>query len=94
MSSLSKESSSEERNDCLDEITLSETDEEVIIQSDEDLECDEPVPQDAESISDKDCSTSSTSSAKKCKASGNGKSKKKGKRLVNMMNWNAKRTLQ
>ena len=76
---MSEDSSSEEKNDCPDEIVLSETDEEVIIQSDEDLECDEPVLQDAESISDKGCSTSSTSSAKKCKASGNGKSKKKEK---------------
>ena len=41
---MSEDSSSEERNDRFDEIILSETDEEVIIQSDEDLECDEPVP--------------------------------------------------
>ena len=58
---------------------MSETDEEVIIESDGDLECDKPVPQDAESISDKDCSTSSTSSAKKRKASENEKSNKKKK---------------
>ena len=67
LSSLSEDSSSEESGDCPDERILSETNEEVIIESDEDLKCDKPVRQDAESISDKDCSTSSTISAKKRK---------------------------
>ena len=60
---LSENSSPEESDDCPDERILSETDKEVISGSDEDLKCDETVPQDAESISDKDCSTTSTSSA-------------------------------
>ena len=47
LSSFSEDSSSEESDDCLDERVSSETDEEVIIDSDEDLERDEPVPQDA-----------------------------------------------
>ena len=47
LSSFIEDSSSEESDDCLDERVSSETDEEVIIESDEDLERDEPVPQDA-----------------------------------------------
>ena len=44
LSFLSEDFSSEESDDCLDERILSETYEEVIIEHDEDLECDEPVP--------------------------------------------------
>lgn len=90
---MSEDSFSEESDDCPDERILPETDEVVIVGSDEDLECDEPVPQYVEFISDRDCSTSSISSAKKRKASENGKVKNR-KRSINMINWNSKRTFQ
>ena len=44
LSFLSEDFSSEESDDCLDKRILSETYEEVIIEPDEDLECDKPVP--------------------------------------------------
>ena len=91
MSFLSEDSSSEESDNCPDKRILSEIDG-GIIESDEDFECDEPVPQDAESISAKDCSASSTGSARKHTVPANGKSKKKKEKL--MINWNGKRTLQ
>ena len=73
---------------------MSEALEEVINESDEEVESDEPVAQDAGSISDKDCPASSTSSAKNTKLLKMEKVKRKRKRLVNMMNWNGKRALQ